>query len=796
MLIINKKLSKQGFSLIELMVAVVILAMVVFGIFLAFTTGFQGMADAKDRTAASNYAQLILEDYKNTPFEKIISFSEPIEDSKFTQNIIVDLVDPGETNLKKVIAEISWTDRNGKSKNVISSIVIYDSQGIAESGVDAAGIYLYADPYYNLLPGTDDDVVPAKLIAEVVDENGYLVTDWSGANVIFTIESAVDLDNAPIGDIYYLGTLDTGSAPVIDGRATNYFNPYATEKREGYVKIKATLDIGDGVEVYDTLTLKITDGAVAILLSTDKNIIATGGGEEDGTASITATIVNAVNAPIDSDKEVNFNIISGPGNLVNYIPTIEGLSYIDLTSGSTAGFTTIIATSPLLEGDSIDIEIRNPGVNIIHVETDKSIIVQQGEAIITAYLTTYLEIPISGKNITFSTDTDNGDLSSEINMTGVDGDASVTLTMDYAGTAIVTASWTAEDSTVISDSVTIVCKNHNLYVWADPLSVTEGGTSTIYAELMDYYGGHLDDELIIFTIIGDNTALGSLPELSSDTTNTDGTASIILSMGSADGGTTSTTVEASWNSDPTVVSGNTEVFCTEAPIYEIELTADDTTISVGEETIITTTITEGGNPVSIGTEVTFSLDNYTNAELDGQPNSVTILTDVDGVATVTLSGLTAGEAVTVTATVGTASESIIINCEAAPISIVLADPSNIKHGTGSSGKKQVYFDIEVTGGSVDLKRIQISWDSDGGELLNTLYIDDDKVYDFVGGSPTGNTINFNQVPFSSGYTLTSGNVYTIKLIFNNDVKKKDWDITFKDPDLEIEDISTVSFYLN
>jgi len=785
----RSNLHHSGFSLIELMVAVVILAMVIFGIFLAFTTGFQGMADAKDRTAASNYAQLILEDYKNTPFEKIISFSEPIEDSKFTQNIIVDLVDPDETNLKKVIVEIFWTDRNGKAKNVISSMLIYDSQGDAESGAVAADIFLYADPYYNLLPGTDSAAVPAKLIAEVVDESGYLVTDWSGANVVFTIESAVDLDNVPTEDINYLGTLDTVSAPVIDGRATNYFNPYAIEKREGYVKIKATLDIGDGVEVYDTLTLKITDGAIAIILSTDKNIIATGGGEEDGTASITATIVNAINEPIDSDKVVNFTIISGPGNLVNYIPTIEGLSYIDLTSDSTAGFTTIIATSPLLEGDSIDIEIRDPGLNIIHVETDKSIIVQEGSTLITAYLTDYLEIPISDENITFSTT--NGDLSSEISMSGVDGDASVTLTMDYAGTAIVTASWIAEDSTVVSDSVTVICKNHNLYVWADPLSVTEGGSSTIYAELMDYYGDHLADELIIFAIIGENTASGSLKAFS-DTTNPDGTSSVILDMSSAG----STTVQASWSEDSDMVSGNTEVFCTEAPIYEIEITAANTTISVGEETIITATITEGGNPVSSGIEVIFSLDDYTNAKLDGQPNSVTILTDVDGIASVTLSDLAAGEAVTVTATVGTASESIIINCEAAPISIVLADPSNIKHGTGSSGKQQVYFDIEITGGSVNLKSLQISWEPDDEELLNTLYINDDKVYDLPSGSSAGNTINFNQSPFSSGYPLTTGYVYTIKMIFDNDVKKKNWDITFKDPDPEIEDISTVSFYLN
>ena len=47
----------SGFSLIELMVAVTILAMAILGIFLAFSTGFQGMADARDRTVATNYIQ-------------------------------------------------------------------------------------------------------------------------------------------------------------------------------------------------------------------------------------------------------------------------------------------------------------------------------------------------------------------------------------------------------------------------------------------------------------------------------------------------------------------------------------------------------------------------------------------------------------------------------------------------------------------------------------------------------------------------------------------------------------------
>jgi prepilin-type N-terminal cleavage/methylation domain-containing protein len=44
MSIIKRKLSQKGFSLIELMVAIAILAMAIFGIFHAYSAGFMGMA--------------------------------------------------------------------------------------------------------------------------------------------------------------------------------------------------------------------------------------------------------------------------------------------------------------------------------------------------------------------------------------------------------------------------------------------------------------------------------------------------------------------------------------------------------------------------------------------------------------------------------------------------------------------------------------------------------------------------------------------------------------------------------
>ena len=115
MLYINNKLYQKGFSLIELMVAVVILAMAIFGIFQAYSVGFMGMADARDRTVATNYAQEKMEEIKNKSFYSIGSESPAayISDTKFKREVTVD---DSIADLKKVTTVVSWDDRNGIPK--------------------------------------------------------------------------------------------------------------------------------------------------------------------------------------------------------------------------------------------------------------------------------------------------------------------------------------------------------------------------------------------------------------------------------------------------------------------------------------------------------------------------------------------------------------------------------------------------------------------------------------------------------------------------------------------------------
>ena len=152
MLKINKILSKKikltlslrvakqrsnlsGFSLIELMVAVVILAMAIFGIFHAYSVGFMGMADARDRTVATNYTREAMENVKNMDFELIIITDESnpsvpeILNGKFNRLVTVAevIIDGAEIlELKKVTTEVNWLDRNGNLKKVVIDTLIYN----------------------------------------------------------------------------------------------------------------------------------------------------------------------------------------------------------------------------------------------------------------------------------------------------------------------------------------------------------------------------------------------------------------------------------------------------------------------------------------------------------------------------------------------------------------------------------------------------------------------------------------------------------------------------------------------
>jgi len=335
------KKNQIGFTLIELMVAVAILALAIFGIFNAFSSGWMGMANARDRTVATNYVQEILEDIKNTPFEKIHSKStSQIGDTKFSRNINSININP---NIKEVTAQVTWKNWRGSVKIVEASTLIY-SQFSSEPTSEAVALVLYAEPYYNILPDSSNTM----LTALVQDANGNLVTDW-GSDISFSVENSL------------MGTVSPSSITPDYGKATVFFTPSG---EFGEVVIVASSS-----DLSDSVTLKITDAAVAIKLEAVPDTILTGGKQSVINVSLLdASYINP--PPLDKIDEhlVTFNVKEGPGTITPISVLLNkgngGTSSTTLTSTGTPGIVTIIASSMDLESGVVNIPILGSAESI------------------------------------------------------------------------------------------------------------------------------------------------------------------------------------------------------------------------------------------------------------------------------------------------------------------------------------------------------------------------------------------------------------------------------------------------
>ena len=116
----KQRSNHKGFSLLELMVAVAILAIAILGIFQAYSISFMGMADARDRTVATNYAREAMEDIKNDySLVHVHTYTYTYSDDEKKFNIEVNVTDSvlGE-NLYNIITTVSWNDRNEIPKEV------------------------------------------------------------------------------------------------------------------------------------------------------------------------------------------------------------------------------------------------------------------------------------------------------------------------------------------------------------------------------------------------------------------------------------------------------------------------------------------------------------------------------------------------------------------------------------------------------------------------------------------------------------------------------------------------------
>lgn len=759
MLIINRKLSQNGFTLLELMIAVVILAIAILGIFRAYSVGFMGIADARDRTVATNYAREAMEDIKNMDFEIITTqFRDFINGTKFEKEIIVQK----STNLKKVTINIYWKDRNGNTKTVGADTLIHFVQTTA--GTETR-MMIVADPYNILAFGT------SVLTAIVKDAKGNIVTTYSD-DISFTIMSGS-------------GNLSPSTVSPNQGIATTTFTASTSE---GDVLIEASSgDLASG-----TVTIKITDPEepVKINLTAEPMFMTPG-----SSSLITAEIVNAGGVIVtDAVNEITFSI-SGPGALYNQTDLINGVVEITLTSSATPGTITVTASSTGLEPGVVNvitggkIYLSAYPISVpVNEKSEITVTTRDINGVLINYVGT-INLNIDGSS------TGSGSLiPSSVAFDGSTSSTTVTFTATFEGIVNIIAEDQAGILT-LADPITlniipILIPDH-IEVYANPSSIEAGGTgtSTITARIKTEDGIAVTSytNLIIFTTTEGTFPNGEKEINTNDTVNVtynDGVATVQLYP--PETASTATVTACSPSTLECSVTGSTKVgFYIEAD--HIDLVSNPQNIIVGGETCtMTATIKDGETTVTgYSGPVTFSIVSGRESGKFDVTGSA-IVSAVEGVATLDLYSKSIAGTVRIKATTSFIDQygylkdiegylNIPVGIDLELYELPAFDPENYS----------ISFDIYVLGAELLLEEMKASWlpDNPDTEYLEKIEIKPSGIADFIiiydiNGDFPGSPASSEELIDVTDITLSTG-ISSIILYFSVNMSGKEkLDITF------------------
>jgi len=691
MLIIKKRNIQKGFSLIELMVAVVILAIAVLGIYQAYSVSFTGMADARDRTVATNYVRQAMEGIKNMDFDKIRTQSRSyITGTKYEyeREVIVQ----ESTNLKKIITKVFWRNRNGNKKMVETGMSVHFMQ---TSEGTATRIMLIANPYNVLTGGTSTITAVAK------DGKGNTVTIWTG-DISFSIDTANSTTS---------GTFSNKSG-IIKGKVTIDFT---AENTEGTVTIVASTSelSSDSIEMKVTVPKK----PVKINLTANPTYMTA---DINSTSEITATIVDADGeTAIKATNVITFSV-SGPGTLsaITSIAPINCIARITLTSNGTPETITVTASATGLEPGVVNvftggqISLSASRFSVPNNETSKVTVTTKDVDGVPINYIGYINLEIS-PNPDGSGIFENNLTTIEIYFNG--STSSKTVTFTGASEGIVNINAEDQAGILVEGSIELTITEelvpHHIAVTANPSIIDAGGTetSTITAEIKTEYNititGYTD--LITF-----NTDFGTFPDGSKmiDTNNSNvtyenGVATVELFPPTVRG-TTTITVSSTYNTND--IYGSTKVeFYTEPD--HIVLVASCLNIYAGGETsTITATIVDASGIIVLDCcgVVEFSIIGGTDYGKFFDGSTVKTVTIENGIAEVILKSTNVPGIVTVEAEVSSLpdpSETINITVEEVPLKLVVGSVSY------TPDPNIITFNIKIDDSSLTLNSMKVEW---------------------------------------------------------------------------------------
>jgi prepilin-type N-terminal cleavage/methylation domain-containing protein len=771
---LNKKLSRnnRGFTLIELMVAVAILALAALGIFQAFTSGFMSMAESRERTEAVNYARQALENIKNMDFEKVIPGLEMFQrklilgTDKYEREININEIS---STQKEVSVTVYWQGKDGELNTSASTLLTKMEFWPG----DAEKIVLYVYPFNVLYPVNDS----TELTAVIKDAKGNTVNYWEG-----DIEFEITVN----WEYGYLDTENTIKKTVSteNGLAKCTFNSDAEQlmidNEIAYVTIKASVpndtDLG-----FDEVQIMLTPGPVRVLLlarETDSldefsSPVTVETGEE---LYIVGYILKANNEIFtDYPMTITFTL-NGEGSINPILIDTDdnGRAEISYTPGSSPGTAIITGSATDLFSGSMQIFIAGE-VAAIDISADPATIFDFESSTINCTLKDENGLTVSNpyeENIVINLEiltgsTGNGILeSNQISIAPGQSSGTTVFTPSLASSGEVIVEATNSTYNLDPDTTTIIINEplvpDRIDVNANPSYIKVGTeeistiTATVKSEDNKTITNY-DREITFSTDKGvfDNGSQ-TITVSSTEDNYQNGQAWVFLEGGSTAGSGIATVSVTSNALNKTITGEATVDFYVEADYIELESSRD--TINIlgidNDYCTITATIKDSGNNTVteyLG-DVTFSIVEGASSAKFSNGNTITVKVN-NGIATVILQGLCNTGTVKIEASSNIGTKNIYNNNDLY-INVNQGNDMSISLGNVSTGSppRSVDYVIEIQGGDLTIHNLKISYNS--AARITSILINDETIYE--GNIGTGDLIQI-----SNPKKLVEGNEYKI-----------------------------------
>ncbi len=162
--------SRKGFTLLEVLVATVLVGIGIFAIMEGFNRGYLGVGEAEDYSVALSLSEQKMEELRDLSYADIVAAPKAAVPGfpNFQQEVIVVI---SVNNLKHILVNTYWTVPNGE-KHI--SLQVYRANGAETLSMDA--------PLYRLYHPTVGDhlYTTSAYESQVAQSNGYVAEIVSG----------------------------------------------------------------------------------------------------------------------------------------------------------------------------------------------------------------------------------------------------------------------------------------------------------------------------------------------------------------------------------------------------------------------------------------------------------------------------------------------------------------------------------------------------------------------------------------------------------------------------------------